>query len=129
MDELEKIRKEKLKKLMDKMKEIEIEVSDENFDEKVIEKSKEVPVIVDFWATWCPPCVMLSPILEKLAKEYNGKLILAKLNVDKNPQTSMRYGIMSIPAVKMFKNGKIVDEFIGLMPEDAVRKWIERNIK
>jgi intein/homing endonuclease len=77
----------------------------------------------------CMPCLMLSPILEKLAKEYNGKFILAKLNVDENRITSQKYGIMSIPSVKLFKNGKVVDEFLGALPEPSVREWLNKNIR
>jgi len=75
------------------------------------------------------PCLMLSPILEKLAKEYNGKFILAKLNVDENRITSQKYGIMSIPSVKLFKNGKVVDEFVGALPELSVREWLNKSIR
>ena len=109
--------------------EVEIEVNEENFESEVIEKSKKVPVVVDFWAVWCMPCVMLGPTLEKLAKEYNGKFILAKLNVDENRNISQKYGIMSIPSVKMFKNGKVVDEFVGALPEPMVKEWLDRNLK
>jgi len=134
MDELERIKREKLKKLMERTKgsdidQTEIEVNDENFQEKVIEQSKKIPVVVDFWASWCTPCLMLSPILEKLAKEYNGKFILAKANVDKNRTTSQKYGVMSIPNVKLFKNGKVVDEFVGALPEPSVREWLNKNIR
>ena len=134
MDELERIKREKLKKLMERTKgsdidQTEIEVNDENFQEKVIEQSKKIPVVVDFWASWCTPCLMLSPILEKLAKEYNGKFILAKANVDENRITSQKYGVMSIPNVKLFKNGKVVDEFVGALPEPSVREWLNKNIR
>jgi putative thioredoxin len=134
MDELERIKREKLKKLMERMKgsninQTKIEVNDENFQEKVIEQSKKIPLVVDFWASWCMPCLMLSPILEKLAKESNGKFILAKLNVDENRITGQKYGIMSIPAVKLFKNGKVVDEFVGALPEPSVREWLNKNIR
>ena len=134
MDELERIKREKLKKLMERMKgsainQTEIEVNDENFQEKVIEQSKKIPVVVDFWAPWCMPCLMLSPILEKLAKEYNGKFILAKANVDETRTYAQEYMVMSIPNVKLFKNGKVVDEFIGALPESSVRKWLDKNIK
>jgi putative thioredoxin len=134
IDELERIKREKLKKWMERMKgsdiiQTEIEVDDENFQEKVIEQSKKIPVVVDFWASWCMPCLMLSPILEKLAKEYNGKFILAKLNVDENRITSQKYGIMSIPSVKLFKNGKVVDEFVGALPELSVREWLNKSIR
>lgn len=108
--------------------EIEIEVNDENFKEKVMEQSKKNPVVVDFWAQWCAPCFLLGPILEKLAKEYKGKFILAKLDVSKNPWTSQKFGINAIPAVKLFKNGKVVDRFVGALPESAVKQWLEKNI-
>ncbi|MEM3399644.1 MAG: thioredoxin [Candidatus Micrarchaeia archaeon] len=111
------------------MGQFELEVTDADFKTKVIEQSKRVPVVVDFWASWCMPCMMLAPILEKLANEYNGKFILAKVNVDENPETSARYGIMSIPSVKLFKNGEIVSEFLGAMPERYVRDWIEKNLE
>jgi len=104
------------------------EVNDENFQEKVIEQSKKIPVVVDFWSPHCMPCLILSPVLEKLEKEYKGKFLLAKLNVDKNPKTSESYKIMSIPTVKMFKNGRVVDEFIGALSEPLVRKWLDKNL-
>ncbi len=129
MNELEKIRREKLKKLSERKMNPIIEVNDENFQEKVIKQSKKKPIVVDFWTSWCMPCLILAPILEKLAKEYNGKFILAKVNVDKSRKVSQEYGIMSIPSVKMFINGKVVDEFMGAMPESMVRKWLEKNIK
>ena len=132
MDELEEIRKRKLEKLKKRFlggEKMEIaEVNDNDFQEKVIEKSKEIPVVVDFWATWCMPCLMLGPVLEKLAEEYKGKFILAKVNVDVARETAMKYGIMSIPSVKMFKNGEIVDEFIGALPEGRVKEWLEKNL-
>ena len=132
MDELEEIRKRKLEKLKKRFlggEKMEIaEVNDNNFQEKVIEKSKEIPVVVDFWATWCMPCLMLGPVLEKLAEEYKGKFILVKVNVDVARETAMKYGIMSIPSVKMFKNGEIVDEFIGALPEGRVKEWLEKNL-
>ncbi len=132
MDELEEIRKRKLEKLKKRFlggEKMEIaEVNDNDFQEKVIEKSKEIPVVVDFWATWCMPCLMLGPVLEKLAEEYKGKFILVKVNVDVARETAMKYGIMSIPSVKMFKNGEIVDEFIGALPEGRVKEWLEKNL-
>jgi len=105
-----------------------IEVNDEDFQEKILEQSKKIPVVVDFWADWCMPCRMLGPILEKLEKDYKEKFVLAKLNVDKNPVTSESYKIMNIPIVKMFKNGKVVDEFMGALPESLVRKWLDKNL-
>jgi len=133
MNELEKIRKKKMKELIkkseeDKMK-TEIEVNDNSFNEMVIEQSKKVPIVVDFWATWCMPCLMLSPALEKFAEEYKGKFILAKVNVDEARTAAQKYGIMSIPNVKMFKDGKVVDEFIGAIPESQVKEWLDKKLK
>ena len=133
MGELEKIRKKKMKELIkkseeDKMK-TEIEVNDNSFNEMVIEQSKKVPIVVDFWATWCMPCLMLSPALEKFAEEYKGKFILAKVNVDEARTAAQKYGIMSIPNVKMFKDGKVVDEFIGAIPESQVKEWLDKKLK
>ena len=108
---------------------MEIEINDSNFEEKVIEESKKVPVVVDFWAEWCGPCNMLSPILEKFAKEYEGKFILAKLDTDESPKKSQEYGISGIPAIKMFKDGKVVDEFVGAIPEGEVKLWLDKNTK
>ena len=129
MDELERIKKEKMEKMLKKGKdEMEIEVNDSNFEQEVIEKSKKISVVVDFWAEWCAPCFVLSPILEKLAKEYNGKFILAKVNIDGARSAAQKYGIMSIPNVKMFKDGKVIDEFIGTRPEEMVKGWLDKNL-
>jgi len=107
---------------------MEIEVNDSNFEEKVIKQSEKIPVLVDFWAEWCPPCKRLGPILEKLAEEYNGKFILAKAKTDDARDATQKYGVMSIPNVKLFKNGEIVDEFIGAYPEEDVREFFEKNL-
>jgi len=106
--------------------EVEVEASDDNFQEKVIEKSKKIPVLVDFYADWCNSCRMLSPILEKIAKEYNGKFVLAKVNVDDAQITASEFGIMSIPTVILFKNGEPVDYFVGALPESQIREWLKR---
>jgi putative thioredoxin len=105
-----------------------IEANDADFKEKIIEASKGVPIVVDFWAEWCMPCMMISPVLEKLAEEYAGKFILAKVDVDEAHQAAQTYRIMSIPCVKMFKNGELADEFIGALPEAQVREWLGKNL-
>jgi putative thioredoxin len=99
-----------------------------DFDAKVLAASQKVPVVVDFWAPWCQPCRILKPILEKLAVEYDGQFILAKINSDENQELSARYGVRGIPAVKAFVGGQPVDEFTGALPESQVREFIEKLI-
>lgn len=103
-------------------------VSDENFPTTVIESSSDNIVLVDFWAPWCGPCRRLGPMLEKMAEKYQGKITVAKLNVDDNKKYARKYKISSIPAVKVFKNGKVIDEFVGLMPEAQLEKFIKKQI-
>jgi putative thioredoxin len=103
-------------------------IDDKSFKQLVLEKSSETPVVVDFWAEWCMPCLMLGPVLGKLAEEYKGRFILAKANVDDARKAAQAYFVMSIPNVKMFKNGKVVDEFVGALPESQVKKWLDKNI-
>jgi len=107
---------------------MKIDVTDDNFETEVIEKSKTIPVLVDFWANWCGPCTVLGPVLEKIATEYEGKFILAKAETDKNPNQASKFGVMSIPSVKLFKNGEVVDEFVGAKPEDAVKKFLDSKL-
>jgi putative thioredoxin len=104
-----------------------IELNETNFQTEVIEKSKTVPVLVDFWANWCMPCRMLGPVLEKLETTYAGKFALVKVNVDTNQEIAAKYAIMSIPNVKLFKNGMPVDEFIGALPEQSVKSFLTKH--
>ncbi|HRQ56689.1 MAG TPA: co-chaperone YbbN [Azoarcus taiwanensis] len=102
------------------------DVNADNFQQIVIEGSQTVPVVIDFWAPWCGPCKVLKPILEKLAEEYGGKFILAKINSDENPDLAAQFGVRGIPNVKAVYHGAVVDEFTGALPEGAVREFIDR---
>jgi putative thioredoxin len=100
----------------------------ETFQQEVIDASFKTPVVVDFWAVWCQPCRMIGPVLEKLEKEANGQWKLVKVNTDEEPELSQHFQIRSIPAVKMIRDGKIVDEFVGALPEVEVRKWLAKHL-
>ena len=104
-----------------------VAVSEETFEKEVIEKSKDLPVVVDFWAPWCMPCRILGPIIRKIAEENKGKFILTVVNVDENPYLANAYGIRSIPTVIMFKEGKPVDTFTGALPEPRIKEWLKKN--
>ena len=103
-----------------------IDANELNFEYEVVSFSKNVPVLVDFWAEWCQPCKMLSPLLERLVQEANGSLRLAKVNIDQNPNLAMQYSVRSIPTVKAFVDGHITAEFVGVQPEARLRDFINR---
>ncbi len=104
-------------------------VSTQNFEAEVVKSN--LPVLVDFWASWCAPCRMIAPIVEELAKEYNGKLKVAKLDVDANREIAMSFGIMSIPTLLIFDNGRVADQLVGAVPKsmlvDKITRVLERN--
>jgi putative thioredoxin len=103
-----------------------IESTGRSFQQDVFERSRTVPVVVDFWATWCGPCRVLGPILEQLAREYDGRFILAKVESDREPELALQFGVRSIPAVIGVRDGKAVDAFIGAQPEPVIRAWLDR---
>lgn len=99
-----------------------------SFARDVLEMSKETPVLVDFWATWCGPCRTLGPLLEKLANEMQGRFILAKIDSDRNPELARQYGVRGIPAVKLFVNAVMVNEFTGALPESQIRRFLDQAL-
>jgi len=105
---------------------MEVKVNDTNFKQEVLDS--DIPALVDFWAEWCAPCHMVAPVVEEIAKEYKGKLKVCKVNVDEAPNTASQYGIMSIPTLAIFKNGKIADMVVGALPKSELEPTIKRHI-
>lgn len=103
-----------------------LHLTDSIFKKEVLES--ELPVLVDFWAAWCGPCKAIAPVIEDLEKEYNGKIKIAKVNVDENSKTTTQYGIMSIPTLIFFKNGKVMDQVVGALSKAELKKKIEENL-
>jgi thioredoxin 1 len=104
-----------------------VEVNDASFEQEVLQSDQ--PVLVDFWAAWCGPCKALSPIVDEVASEYSGKLKVMKMDVDRNQATPMRYGIRGIPALLLFKGGKVADQIVGYVPKDTIARSISRVIE
>ncbi|HPN55114.1 MAG TPA: thioredoxin [Candidatus Moranbacteria bacterium] len=102
-------------------------LTDENFENEI--QKTEKMALVDFYATWCEPCSMLAPVLEKIEKEFEEKIVLLKANVDDNPLNAQKFNVDRIPMVVLFKNGKPVDSFTGFNPENVVKEWLEKNIQ
>src|SRR5690554_5650463 len=103
-----------------------LELTDSNFDDEVL--NSDNPVLVDFWAEWCGPCRMIGPVVEELANDYDGKVKVGKVDVDSNPEVSVKYGIRSIPALLIFKNGEVVDQIIGAVPKSHLTKQLEAQL-
>jgi len=103
-----------------------LHVSDKNFAAEVL--NSDLPVLVDFWATWCGPCRSISPLVEELAKDYTGRVRVAKLNVDENPGTPSQYGVRGIPTLILFKGGKIVDQIVGAVPKARLVSMVEKAL-
>jgi len=102
-----------------------LELNDSNFDAAI---KSDKPVLVDFWAEWCGPCKMIGPVVEELAGDYEGKAIVAKLNVDENPQVTARFGVRSIPTLLVFKNGEVVDKQVGAVPKSVLSQKLQAQV-
>ncbi|MCA1734504.1 MAG: thioredoxin [Acidobacteria bacterium] len=101
------------------------QVSDSEFEQTVLKSDK--PVFVDFWAPWCGPCRIVGPVIEELAPSYEGKVVIAKMNVDDNPAVAQKFGVTSIPTMMIFKDGQVVDRVIGALPKSELQKFLDRN--
>lgn len=104
-----------------------VELTDQNFQENVLKSDK--PVLVDFWAEWCGPCLQMAPMIDELANDYDGKAVIGKLDVDSNPQTASQYGIRNIPTLLVFKNGEVVDKQVGAAPKNALSQKLDSQLE
>ena len=104
-----------------------VPIDDSNFDQTVLQAAK--PVLMDFWATWCKPCLMVAPILDELAEEYDGRIDFVKMDVDQNPKTAAKYSIMSIPTLLIFKNGEPVSHIVGVRPKGELKENLEAALE
>lgn len=104
-----------------------IDIKDEQFEQEVLKS--DIPVFVDFWAEWCGPCKVISPTIAELSEDYDGKIKFVKINVDDNPKYAGQFGVQSIPNMKLFKNGAIVDEVVGAVPKDRIKAVLDKNLR
>ena len=105
-----------------------VTLTDDSFDQEVIQADPNTPVLIDFWAEWCGPCRMVSPIVEEIAGDYEGKVKVGKVDVDSNPDISMKYGIRSIPTLLIVKGGEVVDQVIGAVPKSEIKKRLDAQL-
>lgn len=114
------------KKQLNKIEIMALEITDANFEEVVLKSDK--PVLVDFWAEWCGPCRMVGPVVDEISKEYEGKAVVGKVNVDNNPQISTQFGIRNIPALLFFKGGEVVDKQVGAVPKSVLAGKLDKQL-
>lgn len=104
-----------------------IHLTDSNFKKEVLES--DLPVLIDFWASWCGPCKMIAPFIEELAREYQNRIKIGKINIEENPMVPTRYGVMSIPTLMFFKKGQVIDQAVGAMAKAELKRRIEENLR